>query len=184
MHRKCYNNIITSVLSPLFLTQALKAEIDQLRASSALAVVAASPAAPPLAVDSSSEIQSKLASYQNFMASYIVNAQNQKLLGAFFLDECCCVPRFRLFMPVMKRDAVTSPMMNAPELTRKYIRVAFLPRSRRPTSPPPVFPDHSRFYSFDIILQHSLAAQPSRRLSSRRRRSSRNGWRSCYRPAV
>ena len=86
--RICYDFML-SVLSPLFLTQALKAEIDQLRASSALAIVAASPAAPPLAVDSSSEIQSKLASYQNFMASYIVNAQNQKLLGAFLLDECC-----------------------------------------------------------------------------------------------
>jgi hypothetical protein len=79
------------------------------------------------------------------MASYIVNAQNQKLLGAFFLDACCHVPRFRLFMPVMKRDAVTSPMMNAPELTRKYIRVAFRREAGDLPPPPPVFPDHSRF---------------------------------------
>jgi hypothetical protein len=88
VHRLCCDIITSS--PPLFLAQALKAEVDRLRASSALAVVAASPtpapAAPPLAVDSSSEIQSKLASYQNFMASYIVNAQNQKLLGAFFFS--------------------------------------------------------------------------------------------------
>ncbi|KAL3777370.1 hypothetical protein ACHAW5_010694 [Stephanodiscus triporus] len=66
---------------------ALKAEIDRLKTSSALAVVASSssspaPAAPLVvaAVDTS-DIQSKLASYQNFMANYIVNAQNQKLLA-------------------------------------------------------------------------------------------------------
>lgn len=61
---------------------ALKAEIQQLKTSSALATTspAAVPAAPLAAVPFS-EMEAKLASYQAFMAEYIVNAQTQKLLA-------------------------------------------------------------------------------------------------------
>lgn len=59
--------------------EALKAEIQQLKSSSSLATTTA-PAAP-LATSDSSEMASKLASYQSFMAEYIVNSQNEKLLA-------------------------------------------------------------------------------------------------------
>lgn len=58
----------------------LKSEIQQLKTSSALATT--SPASPqPLSNIPSSELESKLASYQSFMAEYIVNSQNEKLLA-------------------------------------------------------------------------------------------------------
>mmetsp|Transcript_13186 Transcript_13186/g.20697 ORF Transcript_13186/g.20697 Transcript_13186/m.20697 type:complete len:305 (-) Transcript_13186:288-1202(-) len=61
----------------------LKAEIEQFKTSSALATTtpAAPPPAAPLATTTSSEAEAKLASYQSFMAEYIVNAQTQKLLA-------------------------------------------------------------------------------------------------------
>jgi len=56
--------------------QALKAEIQQLKSNPAL------PAATNVIFTSSaSDAESKLASYQQFMSEYIVNAQNQKLLA-------------------------------------------------------------------------------------------------------
>ncbi|KAL7527204.1 hypothetical protein ACHAWF_002077, partial [Thalassiosira exigua] len=58
---------------------ALKAEIEQLKSGSALAVASPAPAAPLASVPS--DAGAKLASYQSFMAEYIVNAQNQKLLA-------------------------------------------------------------------------------------------------------
>ena len=61
--------------------QALKAEIQQLKSSSSLATSAA-PAAPLATTTAdTSEMASKLASYQSFMAEYIVNSQNEKLLA-------------------------------------------------------------------------------------------------------
>ncbi|KAL9181692.1 hypothetical protein ACHAXT_012035 [Thalassiosira profunda] len=59
--------------------EALKAEIQQLQSSSGLATTAA-PAAP-LANVATADLEQKLASYQSFMAEYIVNAQTQKLLA-------------------------------------------------------------------------------------------------------
>lgn len=61
----------------------LKAEIEQFKTSSALATTtpAAPPPSAPLATTTSSEAEAKLASYQSFMAEYIVNAQTQKLLA-------------------------------------------------------------------------------------------------------
>ncbi|KAL3810742.1 hypothetical protein ACHAXA_008555 [Cyclostephanos tholiformis] len=64
--------------------EALRAELDSLKSSSALAAVAAPtmlPVATTVVEEDTSDIQMKLASYQNFMASYIVSAQNQKLLA-------------------------------------------------------------------------------------------------------
>lgn len=67
--------------------QALKAEIQQLKTSSVLAV-AAPPAPAPAPVSSApspvlatSELESKIESYRSFMEKYIVDAQNQKLLA-------------------------------------------------------------------------------------------------------
>lgn len=67
-------------LNLLTTSQELKGEIQQLKSSSGLATTAAAPAAP-LSNIPSSEAEAKLASYQSFMAEYIVNAQNQKLLA-------------------------------------------------------------------------------------------------------
>jgi len=61
--------------------EALKAEIQLLKTSSALATTTPAAAAAPLANIPDSEIAAKLASYQSFMTEYIVNAQNQKLLA-------------------------------------------------------------------------------------------------------
>jgi hypothetical protein len=83
--------------SPL---QALRAEIDALKSSSALAVISPTPpsvVATNIAEDANAEIQMKLASYQNFMANYIVNAQNQKLLGEIVQENCFRPPFFILF---------------------------------------------------------------------------------------
>lgn len=66
---------------------ALKAEIQRLKTSPAPAIVAPPAPAPvpaPVAPSSglaTSELESKIASYQSFMTEYIVNAQNQKLLA-------------------------------------------------------------------------------------------------------
>ena len=59
--------------------QALKAEIQQLKSSQSSSVgPSAIPPSPPAPAD---ELESRLASYQQFLAQYIVNAQNQKLLA-------------------------------------------------------------------------------------------------------
>lgn len=65
--------------------QALKAEIQQLKTSSALAAAPAPAPVPapvmPSSVLATSELESKIESYKSFMTDYIVNAQNQKLLA-------------------------------------------------------------------------------------------------------
>ena len=64
----------------------LKAEIDRLKSASSsatsVASVIAPPSPPPINLDNNldiAEMQAKLASYQAFMAEYIVDSQNQKL---------------------------------------------------------------------------------------------------------
>jgi len=62
----------------------LKAEIQQLKtSSSALATTTTPPIPPaaPLANINTAELEQKLASYQAFMADYIVKSQNEKLLA-------------------------------------------------------------------------------------------------------
>lgn len=56
----------------------LKAQIEQLKSNPALP--AAAPA-EPVSIVSASDAEAKLASYQQFMSEYIVNAQNQKLMA-------------------------------------------------------------------------------------------------------
>ena len=73
--------MVTSISTLLNTSQELKGEIQQLKSSSGLATTTAAAPAAPLSNIPSSEAEAKLASYQSFMAEYIVNAQNQKLLA-------------------------------------------------------------------------------------------------------
>jgi len=57
----------------------LKAEIEQLKSSTPALPAAA--VAEPVSIIPASDAEAKLASYQNFMSEYIVNAQNQKLMA-------------------------------------------------------------------------------------------------------
>lgn len=58
--------------------QELKAQIEQLKSNPALPTAAP---AEPVSIVSASDAEAKLASYQQFMSEYIVNAQNQKLMA-------------------------------------------------------------------------------------------------------
>ncbi|KAL7485048.1 hypothetical protein ACHAW6_010645 [Cyclotella cf. meneghiniana] len=60
---------------------ALKAEIQQLKSNTAITGMISSSRNLSIIPKDSAEIAQKLVSYQNFMAEYIVNAQNQKLLA-------------------------------------------------------------------------------------------------------
>ena len=64
--------------NPYFIHQDLKVEIQQLKSNPALP---AATTVEPVSITYSSEAEAKLASYQQWMSEYIVNAQNQKLLA-------------------------------------------------------------------------------------------------------
>lgn len=81
---------------------ALKLEINKLMSSSSsTSSLSSSSSTASIAPSSSSEIvemENKLTTYQNWMAKYIVNAQNQKLLGMSSTKQPTCDTFYFVFI--------------------------------------------------------------------------------------